>query len=161
VFALRCSDLLRAVGQDLELRGMKTFDIRCESEKILVDCGYQAPPAETPVTLSYTFEDIKEIQIKGDEKRGRSSGAGDFFTLSQTLRALGGHVDQKKARLLRLSNAGSKGADVLFRIEYETPEGERVIDEHSGSAIYDICVNMYKRRGKSRSTFDKFGSRRR
>jgi hypothetical protein len=161
VFAVRYSDLLRAVGQDLELRGMKTFDIRCEREEILVDCGYQAPPAATPVTLSYTFEDIKELQMKGEEKRGQSSEAKDFFTLSQTLRALGGHVDQKKARLLRLSNSGSTGADVLFRIEYETPEGERVIDEHSGSAIYDVCVNMYKRRGKSPGNFDKYGRWRR
>jgi hypothetical protein len=162
VFALRYSDLLRAIGQDLEMRGIKTFDIRCEGEEILVDCGYQAPPAATPVTLSYTFEDIKEIQVKGEEKRGQSSSeARDFFTLSQTLRALGGHVDQKKARLLRLSNSGSTGADVLVRIEYRTPQGERVIDEHSGSAIYDICVNMYKRRGKAPGNFDKYGRRRR
>ena len=41
------------------------------------------------------------------------------------------------------------GADIVFRIEYETREGERVVDDRSGSAIYDLCVNMYKRRGKS------------
>jgi len=82
------------------------------------------------------------------EKRGQPSKQGDFFTLSQTLRAIGGYVDQKKARLIRLSNNDCPGADVVFCIEYETRERERVVDDRSGSAIYDLCVNMYKRRGK-------------
>ena len=67
---------------------------------------------------------------------------------SHTLRAIGGYVDQKKARLMRVSNNDCPGADVVFRIEYETRERERVVDDRSGSAIYDLCVNMYKRRGK-------------
>jgi hypothetical protein len=48
------SEILRAIGQDLELRGMKTFDIRSEGQNVLVQCGYQKPPAPMPVTLQYT-----------------------------------------------------------------------------------------------------------
>jgi hypothetical protein len=143
------SEVLRVIGQDLEIRGIKAFDIRDEGEKILVQCGYQMPPAATPVTLSYTPRDIRELRPQGEEKRGQSLERRDFFTLSQTLRAIGGYVDQQKARLIRLSNNEFSGADVVFRIEYETREGERLIDNRSGSAIYDLCVNMYKRRGKS------------
>ena len=108
--------------------------------------GYQDPPAATPVTLYYTARDIEELKPQGAEKRGQPSKQGDFFTLSHTLRAIGGYVDQKKARLMRLSNNDCPGADVVFRIEYETRERERVVDDRSGSAIYDLCVNMYKRR---------------
>ena len=36
----------------------------------------------------------------------------------------------------------------MFRIEYETRERERLVEDRSGSVIYDLCVNMYKRRGK-------------
>jgi len=143
------SEILRVIGQDLEIRGIKAFDIRAEGEKILVQCGYQLPPAATPVTLSYTPGDIRELRPQGEEKRGQASERRDFFTLSQTLRAIGGYVDQQKARLIRLSNNDFSGAEVVFRIEYETPAGERLIDNRSGSAIYDLCVNMYKRRGKS------------
>ena len=142
------SEILRVIGQDLEIRGIKAFDIRVEGEKILVQCGYQIPPAATPVTLSYTPGDIRELRPQGEEKRGQSLERKDFFTLSQTLRTIGGYVDQQKARLIRLSNNEFSGADVVFRIEYETREGERLIDNRSGSAIYDLCVNMYKRRGK-------------
>jgi len=142
------SEILRVIGQDLETRGIKAFDIQDEGERIFVQCGYQDPPATTPVTLYYAPRDIKELRLQGEAKRGQSSGQRDVFTLSQTLRAIGGHVDQQKVRLIRLSNNDFLAADVVFRIEYETREGERVVDDRSGSAIYDFCVNMYKRRGK-------------
>jgi hypothetical protein len=142
------SEILRVIGQDLEIRGIKAFDIRDQGERIFVQCGYQDPPAATPVTLYYTLRDIEELKPQGVEKRGQPSEQGDFFTLSHTLRAIGGYVDQKKARLLRLSNNDCAGADSGFRIEYQTREGERLVDDRSGAAIYDLCVNMYKRRGK-------------
>lgn len=146
--AVSYSEILRVIGQDMESRGIKAFDMRYEGERILVQCGYQIPPAATPVTLYYTPKDIRELDPQGVDKRGKSSKPEDFFTLSQTLRAIGGYVDQKKASLLRLSNNESAGADAGFRIEYATPEGDRLVDDRSGSAIYDLCVNMYKRRGK-------------
>jgi hypothetical protein len=147
--AISYSEILRIIGQDLEVRGIKALDIEDQGERILVQCGYQVPPAETPVTLYYTLGDIKELRLEGEEKRGQAAEQRDFFTLSQTLRAIGGHVDQKKARFVRLSNNGFYGADVFFRIEYETRDGERMVVDLSGSAIYDLCVTMYKRRGKS------------
>lgn len=142
------SEILRVIGQDLEIRGLKAFDIRDEGDRICVQCGYQVPPAATPVTLYYTPRDIEELKPQGAEKRGQSSKPEDFFTISQTLRAIGGYVDQKKARFLRLSNNDCAGADVVFRIEYETRERERLVEDRSGSGIYDLCVNMYKRRRK-------------
>jgi hypothetical protein len=146
--AVSYSEILRVIGQDLETRAIKAFDIRDEGDRILVQCGYQVPPAATPVTLHYTPRDIEELKPQGAEKRGQSAKPGDFFTLSQTLRAIGGYVDQKKARLLRLSNNDCPGADIVFRVEYESREGERLVEDRSGSAIYDLCVNMYKRRGR-------------
>ena len=146
--ALSYSEILRVIGQDLETRGIKAFDISYEGERVRVLCGYQVPPAETPVTLYYSPSEIEELRPQGEEKRGQSSGPEDFFTLSQTLRAIGGYVDQKKSRLVRLSNNDRSQADVVFRIEYETRERERVVDDRSGSGIYDLCVMMYKRRGK-------------
>ena len=146
--ALSYSEILRVIGQDLEVRGIKALDIEDQGERILVQCGYQIPPAETPVTLYYTLGDIRELRLEGEEKRGEFAEQRDFFTLSQTLRAIGGHVDQKKARFVRLSNNGFYGPDVFFQIEYETRERECMVVALSGSAIYDLCVTMYKRRGK-------------
>jgi hypothetical protein len=68
--------------------------------------------------------------------------------LSQSLRAIGTYVDRKGARLLSVSNNTSTGTVVT--IEYETAQGARVIDDRTGSAIYDMCVSFYKLRGRSR-----------
>lgn len=155
------SEVLRAIGQDLEMRGMKTFDIQFEEEDVLVQCGYQSPPAAMPVALYYTPADVKEFQLSGRETRGQPAGPKDFYTLSQTLRAIGGYIEQKRGRLLRLSNDASATADVVFRIEYEMEGGKRVIDQYSSSALYDICVSMYKRRGKFSAMSDKYARWRR
>ena len=150
------SEVLRAIGQDLEMRGMKTFDIQNEGQNVLVRCGYQGPPAPMPVSLQYTPADIDELQMAGEQRRGQFATAQDFYTLSQTLRAIGAFVEQKKGRLLRVSNYGSMGADVVFRVEYEMEGGERMSDAYSSSTIYDICVSMYKQRGKFSAKRDKY-----
>lgn len=153
VRTLSYSEMLRVIGQDLEMRGIKAFDIKTEGEDFIAQCGYQIPPAATPVTLHYAPKDIQELKPQGEARRGEAPAQGDFFTLSQSLRAVGGYVDQKKGRLIRVSNNDCSGGDVGFHIEYETQEREQVAEDRSGSAIYDLCVNMYKRRGKLAKNF--------
>jgi hypothetical protein len=147
--AIACSGALRAIGQDLELRGIKTFIIRCEANLYVVEAGYQSPPAPTPVTLHYTSDDIEQLDSEGRERR--NSGVKDFLSLSQILRAIGSYVGKKEARLLSVSNTGSTGSMPIVKIEYETAQGERVIDNRTGSAIYDMCVGVYKLRRRSSS----------
>jgi hypothetical protein len=147
--AIACSGALRAIGQDLELRGIKTFIIRCEANLYVVEAGYQSPPAPTPVTLHYTSDDIEQLDCEGRERR--NSGVKDFLSLSQILRAIGSYVGKKEARLLSVSNTGSTGSMPIVKIEYETAQGERVIDNRTGSAIYDMCVGVYKLRRRSSS----------
>jgi hypothetical protein len=68
--AVSYSEILRVIGQDLETRAIKAFDIRDEGDRILVQCGYQVPPAATPVTLHYTPRDIEELKPQAAETRG-------------------------------------------------------------------------------------------
>ena len=76
--AVSCSKILRVIGQDLEIRGIKAFDIRNEGRKISSSVGI-SPPAATPVTLYYTPRDIKELRPQEEEKRGQSSEPERFF----------------------------------------------------------------------------------
>src|SRR5215510_1262877 len=46
--AISCSEALRAIGQDLEARGIKTFVIRPEADFYVFEAGYQSPPAPSP-----------------------------------------------------------------------------------------------------------------
>ena len=146
--AIGWSEDLRAIGQDLEARGIKTFVIRCEADLYVVEAGYQSPPAPTPVTLYYTLNDIEQLDREGREGDDRDSGVKDFLSLSRILRAIGTYVGRKGARLLSVSNnALTAGKMPVVTIEYETAQGERVVDDRTGSAIYDMCVSIYMLRG--------------
>jgi hypothetical protein len=53
---------------------------------------------------------------------------------------------------LRVTNNDGGSKDSLIRVEYLTRDGEHVIDDRAGSAIYDMCVQMYKQRGRMTGT---------
>ena len=143
---------LRCIGQDLERRGIKAFDIRFDGGGYLAQCSYQAPPATTPVTLAYTIADLGESDQLGKEGRGAESPARDFLNVAQIFRTIGGYLDSSAARLVRLTNNEPLGNASQCKVEYVSREGRRVIDDRAGSAIYDMCVVMYKQRGKLTGT---------
>jgi hypothetical protein len=101
-----------------------------------------------PVIVQYSMDDIEQLDDAGKNKRGKSSPPKEFVNLAQILRVIGGYIDKNKAPFLRVSNYQARGTDPVIRVEYRTADGERVIDHHEVSAIYDICVWMYKRRGR-------------
>jgi hypothetical protein len=143
--AITWLEALRAIGHDLEMRGIKTFVVRCEANICVVEAGYQSPPAPTPVILHYTLDDIEQLNREGRDGDDRDSGVKDFLSLSQILRAIGTYVGRKGARLLSVSNnALTAGTMPVVTIEYETAQGERVVDDRTASAIYDMCVRIYK-----------------
>ena len=143
---------LRCIGQDLERRGLKSFDIRAQSRGFLVEGGYQVPPAAAAVSIQYTFEDIDEIDRSGESRRGEMARGQEFINQVQIFRTIGAYLDRNEAHFVRLSNNQDKVNDTLFVVEYITREGDRIIDDRVGAAVYDMCVQMYKQRGKLTGT---------
>jgi len=154
------SNLLRSLGQDLLRRQLKSFDIRMEGDRFVVLGGEQAPPIPPSTTLSYTPAEIRELDAQGPERRGAPASSEDFFNLVQILRTVGGYLDKLEARFIRFTNALSQGIEPLYRLEYETADGEGKVEEHSSATLYDICVAMYKRRGRLTGTGGRIGRRR-
>ena len=144
-----CAEALRIIGHDLQLRGIKTFLVKCESDLFVVEGGYQSPPAITPVTLHYGPGDIKQLDRKARERNDHLSAGQDFLTLSKILWAIGTYVTGGGSRLLSISNTTSTETMPVVKLEYETTQGDRVIDHLKGSALYELCFNVYKLRGTS------------
>jgi hypothetical protein len=137
---------LRNIGQDLARRGLKSFDIRFDGEEFIALCGYQEPPAATPVELKYRPSDIKELDEAGENRRDNVEPPKDFLNQPQVFRTIGEFLDSNEAQLVRLSNNDRRAQESTFIIEYISRDGERVIDDRTGAAIYDMCVAMYKQR---------------
>jgi hypothetical protein len=143
---------LRCIGQDLERRGIKCFDIRCEGKVFIVQGGYQEPPAPTPVTIYYRPADISEMEQVAGEKRSNSSPPKDFFNQTQVFRAIGGYLDKNQAQPIRITNNESNAKEASLRLEYYTRDQEQIVDHYSGSDLYGMCVTMYKQRGRLTGT---------
>jgi hypothetical protein len=148
------STILRIIGQDLQSRDIKAFSIRREGDRFRVRGSHQNPPCPTPLTLEYSDREICDLNRERGQKREETPATRDFFTLTQILRAIGAYIDKRGGRLRYLSNNDSSTGEPFFRIEYESADGSRVIDDRSGAAIYDMCVRMYKLRGKRRGAGD-------
>lgn len=143
---------LRCIGQDLERRGLKSFDIHLRGEDYIAECGYQEPPSPMPVSITYTLADIEELDRIGETRRGGIAPATEFINQAQIFRTIGGYLDKSESLLLRVTNNDGKSKDSLIRVEYLTRDGEHVLDDRAGSAIYDMCVQMYKQRGRMTGT---------
>jgi len=146
------STALRCIGQDLERRGLKSFDIRLEGSNYLAECGYQEPPSPMPVSIHYTFADIEDLDRIGESRRGGTLPPAEFINQSQVFRTIGSYLDRSESLLLRITNNEPVSKDSLIKVEYLTRDGEHVLDDREGSAIYDMCVQMYKQRGRLTGT---------
>ena len=143
---------LRAIGQDWQRRMLKSFDLRVDGDVYMAECGYQLPPAPTPVEIQYTKADLRELNALNEEERGKSAPAQEFLSQVQILRTIGGYLDRNRASLRRITNNLSSGEEFSLRVEYLNSDGEQMVDDKSGTAIYDLCIAMYKQRKKLTGT---------
>lgn len=88
-----------------------------------------------------TMKEIEALEAEGRGRRVESSRIVDTSSLPQVLRCLGAYLQQKRARLLKLTNEGDR-----VIIDYETTLGSRRNEAFSTTALYDMWVRMYLQR---------------
>jgi hypothetical protein len=140
----RIDDNLRLVGRDLDLRGIRTFILRCEKDLFIVKAGYQPPPAIMPITLHYESIDIDRLRMETADTNLASMR--DFSNLSEILSAVGSYVSRKQGRLISVSNTASTPAVAVVIVKYALVRSDAVVEIFKGSAIYELCVSIYKTR---------------
>jgi hypothetical protein len=152
---------MRAVGLLLDMRDLKTFDLKCDDHEFRLECGYQKPPCSTTVELRYSVDETESLERENRINRNDPRKQVDFLSLAEVLRGLGGYVDKKKGRLIRISNNDSNIASGSVKLEYESSDGYLQEEIFSLSSIYDISVRMYKERGKAKTPPSLFADSRR
>jgi hypothetical protein len=147
------SETLRAIGNDLDLRGIKTFSLRRETDLFIVDGGYQAPPASTPVTVHYCRKDIEELSRKAAESSDYLFRSRTFIYRSEILSAIGTYVEDKPGNLVSISNLGSTETAPVIEIAYDT-DSEQVIERLTDADVYALCIRGHKRRQRREASSD-------
>jgi hypothetical protein len=135
---------LRCIGQDLERRGLKTFAIKRDGSHFVVLSSDANAAAES---VRYTPADIEIMDRCGETARGQQTRH-EFLHRGQLLRAIGDYLDKYGSTLISISYSDLERAESPFRVEYITREGERLIDERPGAAIFDECVLMFQKRSQ-------------
>jgi hypothetical protein len=136
---------LRCIGQDLERRGLKTFVIKREGSHFVVLPAEQKHPGALQEILRYTPSDIERTDRCGEIQRGNEATL-DFLHPAQMLRAIGDYLDKYGSNLVSITCTGVASVEAPFRVEYITREGEHLIDDRPGAAIFDQCVLMFQKR---------------
>ena len=93
------------------------------------------------IELCYTAGDVERLEEEGKSRRGRSEAKADAASLSQVLRCIGAYLNQKRARLCKIT----RDVDYLM-VEYESSIGSRRKEAFALKDLYDLWVRMYLQR---------------
>jgi len=164
---------LRAIGQALETLQMENFAVEPEGEDFVVrgavaaragaaqageteerslhfsrerggdsKASEAAPSAAAQFDLCYTLKDVDRLDQSGRTRRGNTGGSA-APGLSQLLRTIGTYLDEKPARLVKISKQGES-----LTIVYETFSGIIFEEKLALGDLRDLGAEMSMRRGK-------------
>ena len=149
---------LRSIGQSLEAQRIAVFELTCRGEHIVVK---GEPEKETSLlaalrnwqkqrrsdglnsSLTFTSQDIEELERQGRAQRSQANRLPDFHSLANTLRTVGWHLDLKGSELLEIHKR-QLSLTILSRDKNGHPEFE----ERTLASFYDLFLSLHDKRGK-------------
>lgn len=149
---------LRTIGQALEAQRIHIFELACRGERIVVK---GEPEKETSLlaalrnwqkqrrsaglnsSLTFTSQDIDQLERQGRAYRSQANRLPDFYSLANTMRTVGWHLDLKGSYLLEIHKR-QLSLSILSRDKNGHPEFE----ERSIASFYDLFLRLHDKRGK-------------
>lgn len=150
------SQVLRAIGQSLEERGVHEFTLawqdgefvvrgkRClPLERRWVDkvLGQKAVQTERTFEIHYPVKSVVWLQIRGESMRKDPNQIPDYFRLSQTLRTVGSYIDKRTMPILSLRRSGG-----TLYFEFQERSGKKRVEEHAIGSFEHYFLRTYLRR---------------
>jgi hypothetical protein len=149
---------LRSVGQSLEAQRISVFELTCRGDQIVVK---GQPEKETSLlaalrnwqkqrrsdglgsSLTFTPQDIAQIERQGRANRSKGNRLPDFHSLANTLRTVGAYLDSRGAQLMEIHKR-QLSLTILSRNQAGHPEFE----ERTVASFHDFFLRLYDRRSK-------------
>lgn len=107
------------------------------------DSDSTGPTVQSAIELLYGAKDVERLEAEGRSRRINPHGTANPSSLSQVLRCIGAYLNQKRARLVKLSRDAES-----VSVEYETSLGTNIKEMLSLSDLYDLWVRMYLQRAE-------------
>ena len=147
---------LRTIGQSLEAQRIRIFELHQQGDRFVVK---GEPDQETSLlaklvhwqkrnrsaglndSLSFSSEDLEELDHQGRAHRANANRLPDFHSLPNTLRTVGSHLETKGAELIELQKK-ELSVTIVARDRFGHPEFE----ERSLASLYEIFVRQHGKR---------------
>lgn len=157
--------VLRSIGQSLEAQRITTFELTRQGERFIVK---GEPERENSLldmlrnrqrrrrrdglaeALTFTEQDIEQLERQGRGGRMRANRLPDFHSLPNMLRMIGSYLDSKNAELMEIRKR-PLNVTILSRNKDGCPDYE----ERNVASFYDFFLKLHqRRRSYSRSSAD-------
>jgi hypothetical protein len=149
---------LRAVGQALEARGISTFELKTRLGQYVVSGKPDKPESLVDAlrklrnnnwrrgerTITFTPQDINELEIKGKARRKAAGRLPDFYNVSNILRTLGAYLDGKNARLVEIQKR-----PLTLTLLYQTSRGFPEVEDRTIVSFYETFIELHGKRARS------------
>ena len=150
---------LRAVGQSLEAQRIRIFELHQQGDHFIVK---GEPEEETSLlaklrnwqrrnrtdgkggSLTFTLEDIEQLDRQGRAQRSKLDRLPDFHSLPNTLRIVGSHLDAKNAELIELHKK-----ELSVTIVARNQSGHPEFEERSLGSFYDLFTRLHAQRKRA------------
>jgi len=150
------SQVLRAIGQSLEERGVQEFTLAWQDGEFVVRgkrglplerrwvdkvLGQKAVQTERTFEIHYPVKSVVWLQIRGESMRKDANQIPDYFRLSQTLRTVGSYIDKRAMPILSLRRSGG-----TLYLELQERSGNTRVEEHAIGSFEHYFLRTYLRR---------------
>jgi hypothetical protein len=150
------SQVLRAIGQSLEERGVQEFTLAWQDGEFVVRgkrglplerrwvdkvLGQKAVQTDKTFEIHYPVKSVVWLQIRGESMRKDANQIPDYFRLSQTLRTVGSYIDKRAMPILSLRRSGG-----TLYLELQERSGNTRVEEHAMGSFEHYFLRTYLRR---------------
>jgi hypothetical protein len=150
---------LRSIGQSLEAQRIQVFELICQGDcyKIrgepeketsllatLRQWQKQLRRESLSAALTYSTQDLIELDSQGSANRSKINRLPDFHSLANTLRTVGAYLENKNAELLELHKK-----QLSITILSRTPAGYPELEERTLGSFYPLFVQLHGKRNQS------------
>ena len=148
---------LRVIGQSLEARTINVFELQCQTGRYVVSGTPDKPTSfgaafrqwrnfglkSGPAIMTYTAQDLEQLERVGRARRVRPDGLPDFYNVSNMLRTVGAYLEVKNARLLEIQKR-----PMTVTILYQNETGHPNVEDRTIASFYNFFIELYGKRAR-------------
>ncbi len=141
----RYDEDLRAIGQALEARDIRVFELQHLTEQYVVQGMSEQTGSlrsSNAESLTLGLADVEKLSQTGRARRSKPGQLTNFHTVSNTLRTIGAYLDSKDVELVELHKR-----PITVTLSYRDKVGQEHKEDRTIVSFYNFFIELCGKRG--------------